>query len=257
MRVVTTCHKEGLEEYGQRWLDGRKFWPKGTEFHWYTEGYELPLQPDEQQSVEVLGTDGGSLIVRKDFSTLPDFVAWKARHKNFVPPDWRFDVVKFSHKVFAAIDALEDYDGIGVWLDADCVTFRDIPEDLLPRLLGDAYIAHFGRTGMYTETGFWMVNCAHPAHKDFLAFMREVYLTDSYVALQQWHDCLVLDAAIRRFVKEGRITATNLSGSHEKEMHPQALTELGGYFDHCKGPRKRRGVSGENRQRKEFEAANA
>ena len=42
MRVVTTAHKAGLDLHGQRWLDSRKRWPRGTEFVWFTEGYELP-----------------------------------------------------------------------------------------------------------------------------------------------------------------------------------------------------------------------
>ena len=111
MRVVTTANKAGLEQYGQRWLDSRKNWPATAEFWWYTEGYELPPQADDA-------------IVRKDFAVLDEFMAWKAKHQGYVPPNWEFNVVGYSHKVFAAIDALYDYDGIGVWLDADCVTYQ-------------------------------------------------------------------------------------------------------------------------------------
>jgi hypothetical protein len=38
-------------------------------------------------------------------------------------------------------------------------------------------------------------------------------------------------------------------------MHPQALSEIGKYIDHCKGPRKEDGVSPENPHRKVKEAA--
>jgi len=33
-------------------------------------------------------------------------------------------------------------------------------------------------------------------------------------------------------------------------LHPQAMTELGKYIDHCKGPRKAEGYSEENEFRK-------
>src|SRR6059058_2747767 len=106
MRIVTTCSRKGLETYGHRWLDGMHNWPD-AEFKFYTEGF---TQPD--------GTTG------KDMDELAEFSAWKWEHVGYIPPDWRFDVVKFANKVFAAYDALYDYDGIGVWLDADVTTYR-------------------------------------------------------------------------------------------------------------------------------------
>ena len=76
MRLVTTCTEQQLR-YGYRWLDSRKNWPEGTEFHWYTEGYTL----DEPG------------LVTKDFSELPEFSAWKAKHAGYVPPGWQWNVV--------------------------------------------------------------------------------------------------------------------------------------------------------------------
>src|SRR5438132_7354722 len=161
MRIVTTASKLGLEQYGHRWLDSRKHWPAGTEFYWYTEGYDLP-EPH-------LG------IIARDFSRLSAFTDWKLRHAFYLPPAWRWDVVRYAHKVFAACDALEKYKGIGVWLDADCVTFKDIPEGLIESQVdGDFYIASYGRTGHYTETGFWIMNCAHPEHAKFLTSWRNI-----------------------------------------------------------------------------------
>src|SRR5688500_9505816 len=106
MRVVTTCHKQGLEDYGFRWLESRKHWPADTDFQFYTEGFEVDCPG-------------------KDFRDLPEFSQWKLSRVRYCPPSWKYDVMAYSHKVFAACDALYDYDGIGVWLDADCVTFKD------------------------------------------------------------------------------------------------------------------------------------
>lgn len=231
MRVVTTANRAGLEQYGQRWLDARHYWPEGTEFHWYTEGYELP--PQEH--------DG---IVRKDFSALPDFSAWKAKHASYKPPNWEFNVVGYAHKVFAAADALYEYDGIGVWLDADCVTYKPITEELIAKQVKDAYLACYQRTGLYTETGLWIMDCSHPENRAFLDAWRQLYFTEAYRAFAAWHDCITLDATIRQF--KGRVAVNNLSGAHHKEMHPQAKTELGQYIDHCKGNRKAAGQSPEN-----------
>jgi hypothetical protein len=239
MRVVTTCHAAGLAEYGHRWLDSRKNWPDGTEFLFYTEGYTLPA-------------DGMTV---RDFAELEAFVAWKRRYRHYLPPDWQWDVVKYAHKVFAACDALYDYDGIGVWLDADCVTHQPLPSGLVEAQVKDAYLACYQRTGMYTETGMWVMDCSHPEHKAFLDEWREFYTSGQFMALPQWHDCMTLDATMRRFLKGGRIKVHNLSGEHHKSMHPQARTEFGKYIDHCKGPRKAEGVSPENPHRKPIAVA--
>ena len=79
---------------------------------------------------------------------------------------WRWDVVRFAHKVFAAYDALRDYDGIGVWCDADCTAYTDIPEGLIEDQVKDAYIALYQRKGMYSETGFWVMNCGYSNHNE-------------------------------------------------------------------------------------------
>lgn len=239
MRVVTTAHKAGLDLYGQRWLDSRRHWPANTDFWWYTEGYELPRQKDEKS---------GERIVRRDFSELPEFMQWKAKHQGYVPPNWEYNVIGYSHKVFAAIDALYDYDGIGVWLDADCVTYRKIPPEVIEQQLGAGnYLACYQRKGYHTETGFWIMDCAHPEHHAFLDAWMAWYLTNSFKQLSVWHDCQTLDATIRHFGE--RVKVNNLSGDKSNEMHPMALTELGRYIDHCKGPRKIKGVSPENKHR--------
>lgn len=228
MRVVTTAPKDGLDLYGHRWLESRENWPD-AEFVWYTENYEL----DE--------------VKTKDFRDLPEFHQWKMKHARYAPPSWQWDVVAYAHKVFAACDALYDYDGVGVWLDADCVTFKPIPEGLIEAQVKDAYLACYQRTGMYTETGFWVMDCSHPEHKAFLDAWRSLYFSERYTKLPQWHDCFTLDATIRLFAD--KIKVHNLSGKFAKDMHPMASSELGQYIDHCKGPRKIKGISPENKFR--------
>jgi hypothetical protein len=232
VRVVTTCSKAGLEEYGHRWLESRGNWPEGTDFRFYTEGF----------TVDCPG---------KDFRDMPDFSAWKLKMAKFRPPAWKWDVVRYAHKVFAACDAFEGYDGVGVWLDADCVTYKPIPAGLIESKVEGVYLARYDRTGLYTETGFWVMNCAHPKHKEFLDRWRDWYYSERFTKLPQWHDCMTLDATIRQM----DIETFSLSGDHVKTMHPMSVTELGGYIDHCKGLRKELGYSPENKRHQEARAA--
>lgn len=226
MRVVTTCNKAGLEQYGHRWLDSRKHWPKDTDFRFYTEGF----------TVDCPG---------KDFRDMPEFAEWKLKNARYRPPNWRWNVVGYAHKVFAACDALADYDGIGVWLDADCVTYRDVPPGLLESKVGDAYLAHYARPGLYTETGLWIMNCGHPARRDFLDKWRAWYLSGRFRKLGMWTDCNTLDITIR----QTNVPTVDLCDG-SRAMHPMAVTELGRYIDHCKGARKELGYSPENKFRR-------
>lgn len=236
MRVVTTCHKAGFEQYGHRLLEGWKHWPKEAELWFYTEGFDIPE------------TTGVKQVKIEQLQGLDRF---KAKYANYQPPNYLFDVVRFSHKVYAACDALAGYKGVGVWLDGDCVTYQDIPsgyiEGLIPR---GAYIALFQRKGMYTETGFWAMDGNHPQHDAFLSTWADWYDTDAFKTLANWTDCETLDATVRRFERAGLIKAHNLSGEFAGEMHPMAKVDLARYIDHCKGPlRKAKGVSKENKFR--------
>lgn len=231
MRVVTTCHKEGFDRYAHRVLECWKYWPKGTELHWYTEGFDLPKTPG---------------IVEHKIEQIQTLAAFKGRHANYVAPSYLYDVVRFSNKVFAAADALSDYQGVGVWMDADCVTLKEIgPGFLEGHLPTGAYMAMLKRRGMYTETGLWLMDCTHPQHLEFLQTWTAWYETGAFMGLVNWTDCETLDATVRKFEKAGLIETASLSGEFEGDMHPMAKIPLKEWIDHCKGPRKDWGYSPE------------
>lgn len=237
MRVVTTCHKEGYELYGDRFEQGWLNWPETAELYWYTEGF-TPNLPR-------------ATII--DNTNLHDLQNFKNKYNGYAPPAWQWDVVKFSNKVFAVADAFRDYKGIGVWLDADCITYEKIPDGYIESLLPeDCYMAMFKRSGMYTETGLWIVNCGHEYHNDFMRELLDWYETGAFKKLHAWHDCEILDATVRRFEKAGLIKTASLSGEHEKEMHPMAKVELAKYLCHLKGRRKALVCSPENEYAKAF-----
>lgn len=228
MRVVSTAPKHALETYLPKWLEARKNWPRGTEFKFYREGFDVDCPG-------------------KDLSEIPELQAFKRRHQGFVSPDWRFDVVRFANIAFAVYDGLYDYDGIGLRLDADAVTYKKIPKGLIEKQLGDAYLACYQRAGAYTETGLFIVNCAHPKHKEFMDTFRDWYLSDKFKKFNTgWHDCIAFDYAI----KLTGVPVVNLSGEFSKLAHPQAASELGRYIDHQKGARKALDRSPENKFRK-------
>lgn len=238
LRVVTTCHREGYELYGLRFVEGWQNWPEDAELWWYTEGFDPPPMP---RTTFVPDTKVQHLQILKE------------KYQHYEPVSWQWDVVRYSNKVYAAYDALFDYTGIGVWLDNDCVTFEKLPEGFIESLLPeDCYMAMFKRKGMHTETGFWIMNCAHEHHQDFLSTWVEWYDSGAFKTLPSWHDCATLDATVRKFEKLGLIKTHSLSGDFEKDMHPMAKVELAHYMCHRKGRRKFLDYSPENEYAKEF-----
>lgn len=229
MRVVTTCHKEGFDRYAHRLLDCWKHWPKTAELHWYTEGFDLPKTPG---------------IVEHKIEQIQPLAAFKSKHANYRPPNYLFDVVRFANKVYAAADALSDYQGVGVWMDADCVTRKPIAPGFIEGHL-HGYMSMLKRRGMYTETGFWLMDCSHPQHLEFLQTWTSWYETGAFKGLANWTDCETLDATVRKFERSGLIETSSLSGEFERDMHPMAKIPLGAYIDHCKGERKDLGYSPE------------
>jgi hypothetical protein len=225
LRVVTTCHKAGWEQYGQQCLDGLKKWPADAEIIWYTEGFDLPAQ---QRVREVKG------------ETLERLQAFKAKWRHYRAPDWRFDVVRFANKAFALYDALRDYDGLGVWMDADIVTHKRMPKQYLPNLLpASTYVALFQRDGVHSETGLVLFDGSHPQHRPFMDAYIEWYESGRFRGAHEWHDCIVMDAVVRSFERNGLVRSHNLSGKASNTSHPMAVHSFAQYADHLKGPSRK------------------
>jgi hypothetical protein len=224
VKAVTTSHRAGFDQYGFRLIETRHNLP--APLTWYTEGFDVPCET-------------------VDLSDIPELQAFKARHAKFKPPNYLFDVVRFSNKVFAAYHALREHNGLGIWIDADCTVYRKMPDGYLQDAIGDAYMALFQRRGMYSETGFWIVNCDHPAHGEVFDTWRRWYTEDAFKTLGGWTDCHTLDATLRKI----KPPLVNLSGEFDTDMHPMAKADLGKYIDHAKGARKDTGVSPENAHR--------
>lgn len=227
MRVITTVHKAGFEQYGERFLEGMKLWPD-NEFVMYAEGFDPPCSNKRNES-----------LIRLE--------AIKAKYSHYKPLNWKWDVLRFANKVYAAYDAFYDYTGLGVFVDCDCVTYNGIPSGYVESLLTEgAYLGLFKRTGLYTETGFWVVDCSHPNHKSFLDSWLAEYESGDFKSLREWHDCMTMDRVVQRFERSGLIKTVSLSQGFEKDMHPMAKADIGKYIDHCKGNRKAKGFSPEN-----------
>lgn len=171
---------------------------------------------------------------------LPSF---KARHAHRPTENYRFDAVRFSHKVAAIALALAKGSAdVLIWLDADCVTHAPVDAEWLGGLVGDADFAYLRRTKKYPECGFMMLR-RNDAVRSFWKSVVDLYRTDELFTLREWHDSYAIEQIRAARDVAGLLRCVSLSGDAENTGHPLVNGPLGAKLDHLKGKRKQAGRS--------------
>lgn len=157
---------------------------------------------------------------------------------------YRFDAVRFSPQLFIPdhmAGTLEDGD-IMVWLDADVVSYAEVPNDLVGRLLGSHDLVTLGRDGSSTELGFWACKIG-PKIREMLERISQMCRDRSIFSLYEWHSGYVFDHWVDRYKVDKVIDHVSLTRG---QGHIWFQSEIGKYTDHLKGEtRKKLGYSPE------------
>lgn len=168
---------------------------------------------------------------------------FKQRHRQRSTGNYRFDAVRFAHKVAAVELAYRtgsaDY---LIWMDADCVTHAPVDAEWLSGLIGDGEFGYLPRKKKYPEAGFLIIQRNERA-ADFIRNLVWLYRTDELFELAEWHDSWAIEHVRAYMDKRRRLACVSLSGDGDSTGHPFINGPLGQRMDHCKGDRKRRGKS--------------
>jgi hypothetical protein len=174
----------------------------------------------------------------RESSWLPDFTA---RNQHRPVPSYRFNAIKFAHKV-AAITAANEISSSRylLWLDADVRVHQPIMEaDVVSWLPAhDEWLSWLPRVGSlsYPETGFVLFNRAHPRSFALMLDWAQLYISDDLFDLAEWHDAFALESLVKR----SGVKSLSLSGEGIDTAHPMINGPLGHWFDHLKGPKRKR-----------------
>ena len=255
--VCTTFHKEGLDLYGQRFIDSfAKRVDKQIKLLVYAEDCVV-VNPDPTQ-----------ITVFDAKLELKKLNAFKQRWKddpraNGIPPDeikarrprdwhkkFKWDAIRFANKVYAVFDACERSKDWCVWMDADTFVHSDWTYDQFKNLLpNNKWMTYVGRgkgSQTWPECGFYGLNLNDTICKDFLKEFERVYedAENGIFKLEEWHDSFVfgnilnamkdyypevLDYSAEMYIR----TAKTGGGGH-----PLINSVLGTWIDHMKGNRK-------------------
>lgn len=226
MLAVTSFHPEGYEKYGRRNLETFvKHWPINMVCYYE----ELPdFQHERIEYRPLMEIDGVSEFLEK---------AKRVPNSDGKTPEgynYNWDAQKFCRKVFAQ-DAAFDLDDEVFWLDADVVSFRDVPREFLDGLIKGVPFCYLGRKDFYTETGFLGFNRKGKGFSEFRARYLPAFTTGKiFEQSQGWHDCIAFDEA-----RKG-IQGNNLSPKGRAADHVLLTSPIGHYIDHLKGPKRKK-----------------
>jgi hypothetical protein len=256
--VVTTFHKPGLDQYGQRFLDS---FAQKIKLLVYAEACN-PINPDPEQ-----------ITILDQFEALPKLNGFKVKWSNVpkangIPPDdikarrprdwhkkFKWDAIRFANKTYAVFDACDRSVDWCVWMDADSFIHTDWSYDEFVNLLpNNKWLTYVGRgkgSQTWPECGFYGMNLKHPMCVQFLKEFERFYedADNGIFELEEWHDSYVfghilnlmknIDANVHDYSANMYLREAKTGGGG----HPLINGPLGKFMDHMKGGRKTAGKS--------------
>lgn len=251
--VVTTFHSNGYDQYAKRLIQTfLQNWPQDV---------TLMVYPEDH----VIQESASNLIVRDLHTSSPELVTFKQRWSRdprargmvaLGPPDrkgkqpgigFRWDAIRFSHKVYAVCHAAKNTDAdVMFWMDADMVCHSAIDIDFISKQIPDSMgLAFLGREKKFTECGLYAINLRDPVTQIWLQQFQLAYDSGRLMTMAEWNDCWVFDET-RKEVQAAYPAWQQLNwsaGLIRGEGHPLINTAWGAYLDHLKGRRKDLGRS--------------
>lgn len=220
--VVTSWSEEGEKKYGGRWRETfSRNWPAST----------LALVVDD-------------IMLRQT----PGFTEFMTRHKDKVMDplspsyDYRRDMVRFAHKIFALKRGLKeakdrDCDWL-VWLDGDVETVEKITDAELEKWMPSIRDGSFLSRGFnpHPECGFMAFNLRRKG-EEFVAGLCQFYETDSVLKMPETHDSFVIGTLLRAHIEHQNSTWEDLCPKADG-LEAFGASPLKGHLVHHKGPQK-------------------
>lgn len=225
MRVITSWGPDGWKLYAKDFLESYvEYWP-----------YNLTVYYEEKPDFEHPKVSWVNLY------DVPGMTAYLDKIKDFpachgVLGDTRvyqFDLFRFCRKVFAQHHAALHGSGKLFWLDADVVTFKSVPDTLLPSFLEGVYMCYQGRKDWHSCASFIGWDVDNPINKTFMDTYLNVYTRGDVFRFPQWDDSFILDK-VRETIGP---LVRDLTGHIETEGPANIfdLGPMGEYAHHKKG----------------------
>lgn len=223
-----------------------RHWPGSIPLIAYTENCAPHVPSDRVRTLDLMTSCPDLAWFKQTHATNPVANGQVARDTRvpFQDNQFKWDAVRFSHKVFAVIHACETIDTDWViWLDADTKTFATVPEGFLDDICDPTSMAcYLGRREKYhSECGWVAYNRRHPDLQSFMDRWKDLYLTGDLFNLREYHDSFLFDVLRKDFQVQRGTKFTSLSPElpGKGPGHPFIASRLGLYMDHMKGSKRK------------------
>lgn len=236
--LVTSFNDDGYKEYGKRFLEGFiEHFPNNVFLVVVFEG-DVPQEVDPRISYVDIKNDKELAEFKDKFKDNPQANGVVNGSINY-----RYQAVKFSNKVAAITSPNIPSSKWRIWVDADVIVTKDIPETFFTEHFTeeDDVLFHFidrdPEVWNHCEAGFVAYNTKLEATQDMLQLFRDLYFKPPHKVfeLEEWHDSFVLDWIRKTAGEPNGFKFTNIAEGI-KEFHPWPHTYLGEYMEHLKGP---------------------
>ena len=199
------------------------------------------------------------IVIKEFHENIPEYCFFlkKFKEKEKYTDDFRFNVFRFAHKVYAISKALKNVKTkYLIWLDSDIKTHKKIPISFLHSLVDEtSYLSYLGRENIsmkhlnYSECGFLIFNTEHFIHSQFWEDMMKMYDGGRLFQEKEWHDSYIFDVVRKNLEITANIKNINISDMGlvdiKSEEHVFVASVLGKFMDHKKGNRKQNKWSNE------------
>lgn len=173
------------------------------------------------------------------FKETPEILNFIDRNKDRPVPGYRYDAIRFAYKVYAQY-AGRNLGKRQVFIDADCVFLKQIPEKWFDDFIEDKDFAYYPRPEYYSETGFVMYNCESKTTQKFFESFVEMYNTDRIYTVRTQNDSVIFDVVMSFFpnrTEKLHGPGDNLDLKYHRHVMARCPV-LSPYIDHKKGDRK-------------------
>lgn len=247
--VVTTFNAAGYKQYGKRMIETfLKNWPQEVDLIVYAEDCKVTESAANLHILDLHYTSPELVAFKEKWRDVPrangdvsdDLVRSKRKDS---AKGFKWNAVRFAHKVYAVFAAAHAPTDWLIWMDADTVCHSPITIPQLDVLCPpNKDICFLGRIGKYSECGLYAMNLRSQCTLNFLKQFQEYYnnAEQGIFTLDEWHDSFVFDA-VR---KQHSLAELDWSSDIVRgEGHPLINSAWGAYLDHLKGARKTQGRS--------------
>ena len=206
-----------------------KHWPKDTKLYaYYNDWPERGLQSYDSDRVEFIDL----------MSVSPELCEFFKKFKSPKDtPNWRTDVKRWAYKVYTEYDFFVKNSpkcDVGIWIDADTVTYNDIPKAKLEEWMPtNKDISVLGREAVnYIEAGFVAMRMTD-LNKALFSDLFGVWNSGEIYNYKEWHDAFVFTRIMNLHQAHG-LQVHNLS-PHCADLNAFEASPLVRYMYHNKG----------------------